>query len=327
MIVVAGFNTALDNRIDVEALRVGEVQRVRRMQVSFGGKGLHVAQMIAALGERVRLVGLIDATQRSALERLLRERRVTFHGVEAPGSIRTCLAIRETDGRITELLEPGPDLDAATRTALVDTFRRLALDSDLAVLSGSLPPGFGDDIYADLVSELQAAGVRCLVDASGAALLRAMRARPFLIKPNRDEAAALLGRPVAQIADAVAAVRAFAAQGVAMPVLSLGADGIVAAVDDEVLQADAELVRVGDAVGSGDCLVAGLAVGLVRGEKPEAILRLGTACGTANAAVSGSGYVHRADVDALLPRVRIRRISAHGDPIANSPDHDSGSPP
>jgi tagatose 6-phosphate kinase len=100
------------------------------------------------------------------------------------------------------------------------------------------------------------------------------------------------------------------AQGVAMPVLSLGADGVVAAIGDDVLHASAELVRVANAVGSGDCLVAGLAVGLIRGEKPEQILRLGTACGTANAATGGSGYVHRADVDALLPRVHIRRISA-----------------
>jgi 1-phosphofructokinase family hexose kinase len=327
MIVVAGFNTALDKLIDVDVLRAGDVQRIQRAQTSFGGKGLHVAQTIAALGERVRLVGLVDAAQRSVLKVRLRERRVEFYGIQAPGPIRNCLAIREADGRITELLEPGPELDAATRTTLVDTFRRLALDSELAVLSGSLPPGFGDDTYADLVRELQGAGVRCLVDASGAALLRAIRARPFLIKPNRDEAAALLERPVAQIADAAAAVRALVAQGVAMPVLSLGADGVVAANGDDVLHANVEPVRVGNAVGSGDCLVAGLAVGLIRGDKPEDILRLGTACGTANAAVGGSGDVHRADVEALLPRVRIRRISAHIDPVANFSEPDSGSRP
>jgi len=67
MITVAGFNTALDKLVDVDALRPGAMQRASAVRVSFGGKGLHVAQTIAALGERVRLVGLVDAVSGPAI--------------------------------------------------------------------------------------------------------------------------------------------------------------------------------------------------------------------------------------------------------------------
>jgi len=318
MITVAGFNTALDKLVDVDALRPGAMQRASAVRVSFGGKGLHVAQTIAALGEKVCLVGLVDAVSGPAIAALMRERGVEFHGIEVPGTIRTCLAIRERDGRITELLEPGPELDAATRKKLISTFRALALESDLAVMSGSLPPGCDDTTYADLVRELQTAGVRCLVDASGEALRQAIEARPFLVKPNRDEAAVQFGGPVADIGDAAAALRKLLARGVPMPVVSLGVDGVVAAHSGEMLHANVPVERVVSAVGSGDCLVAGLAVSLMRGDNLETMLRLGAACGAANAS-AGLGYARRADVDALLPHARITAIAPAGASTAKSP--------
>jgi len=325
MITVAGFNTALDKLVDVDALRPGAMQRASAVRVSFGGKGLHVAQTIAALGEKVCLVGLVDAVSGPAIAARMHERGVEFRGIEVPGSIRTCLAIRERDGRITELLEPGPELDAATREKMLATFRRLALESDLAVMSGSLPPGFDDATYAGLVRELQSAGVRCLVDASGAALRPAIAARPFLIKPNRDEAAALFGKPLAHVDDAAAIARELLAGGVPMPVVSLGADGVVAAHGGELLHANVQVEHVVSAVGSGDCLVAGLAVGLLRGESLEAMLRLGAACGAANAS-AGLGYAQRADVDALLLHVRTTAIGPAASSTADSPSTPSQEP-
>jgi len=310
MITVAGFNTAIDKLVDVDLLRPGAMQRIRGVRVSFGGKGLHVAQTIASLGERVRLVGLVDATSGPDITELMRERGVEFHGIEIPGTIRTCLAIRERDGRITELLEPGPELDTSTKEKMLATFRRLALDSQLAVMSGSLPPGCDDATYADFVRELQSAGVRCLLDASGPALRLAVEAQPFLVKPNRDEAAALFGKPIAEVADAAAVVRMLLARGVPMPVVSLGADGVVAAHGGELLHAYAPVERVVSAVGSGDCLVAGLAVSLLRGDSLEAMLRLGAACGAANAS-AGLGYARRTDAETLLPRARVAAIAAH----------------
>jgi fructose-1-phosphate kinase PfkB-like protein len=68
-------------------------------------------------------------------------------------------------------------------------------------------------------------------------------------------------------------------------------------------------VDVANAVGSGDCLLGGVAVGLRRGLDLEEVLRLGVACGTANATSPETGWVKRADIDALLPRVRVMAMA------------------
>jgi tagatose 6-phosphate kinase len=63
-------------------------------------------------------------------------------------------------------------------------------------------------------------------------------------------------------------------------------------------------------VGSGDCFVGGLAVGLKRGLAPTEMLRLATACGTANALTTEIGILRGEDVAALAPKVEVRWIDA-----------------
>jgi len=62
-------------------------------------------------------------------------------------------------------------------------------------------------------------------------------------------------------------------------------------------------------VGSGDSMVAGLAVALARGDDVEAALKLGTAAGAATAASTGTGLGTAEAVEALLPRVEIEALA------------------
>ena len=308
MITVAGFNTAIDRFIHLDALNPGEVHRVRAERVYPGGKGLHVAQTIAALGERVQLVGLVDAQHRSLIGQRMSERGVQFHGVEIAGELRHCLALQDAAGKITEILGQGPLLAQSECDALLRDLRRSIDESDLVILSGSLPRGFAPTVYAELVQYAKDLGKRCLVDASGDAMRHAVGAKPFTIKPNRDEISELYGRVIDRLDSAAEAARALHADGMALPVVSLGALGAVCADDDGVWHGAVELAHSRNSVGSGDCLLAGMAVGLKRDLSHEETLRLGVACGAANAMHEETGYVRRADVDALLPQVRLEQL-------------------
>jgi len=112
-----------------------------------GGKGLHVATACAALGAQATLVGLIDAGSSALFDQALAPRGVRFVGVSIDQPIRTCWAIRDAAGRVTELLEPGPMLSADRAATLAATFMREAGAAGGALtslLSGSLPAGTGD---------------------------------------------------------------------------------------------------------------------------------------------------------------------------------------
>jgi len=306
VITVLGINTAIDHLMRVDTLHLGEINRTVHEQVLPGGKGLHVAQTVAALGEPVQLIGLIDAAHRNLTARRMSERGVLFHGVEIDAPLRHCIALQDAAGRITEVLGQGPQLGERDRAALQRAFRLALAESELVILSGSLPRGLPTDTYAELAQQVRAAGKRCLVDASGEVLRQAVAAQPFLLKPNRDEAEALFGRSVGDLDAAVAALRELAVRGVALPVLSLGALGAVAMDESGVWHAAVELEQVRNAVGSGDCFLAGMAVAIKRDEPLQEALRLAVACGAANAMDVETGYVRPDQVEALLGRVRVR---------------------
>lgn len=308
MITVAGFNTAIDRFIHIDTLTPGEVHRVREENVYPGGKGVHVAQTIAALGEKVQLVGLVDATHRDLITRRMRERGVDFKGVDVGSELRQCFALQESGGSITEILGQGPRLSEDEGAALLQAFRQSVESSELVILSGSLPRGLPDTLYAELVDYVNSRGKRCLVDASGEVLRHAVGAKPALVKPNRDEISDLVGYPVINMQAAEAAAMALRERGIAMPVVTMGELGAVAADETGVWHAQLNASYVRNAVGSGDCFLAGMAVAIQRHMSLEHALRLAVACGVANAQSEETGFADRSVVESLLPAVHVQRI-------------------
>jgi tagatose 6-phosphate kinase len=90
--------------------------------------------------------------------------------------------------------------------------------------------------------------------------------------------------------------------------LSIGAAGAVAVAEGRAAHAWVHVDEVKTTVGSGDCLLGGVAVALARGASFEDVLRLGVACGAANAMSGETGFFARADVEALLPKVELTSL-------------------
>lgn len=306
MIAVAGINTAIDKLIDVDVLTPGLVIRPRGVREWPGGKGMHVAMCAALLGETVRLVGLIDRARREAFTSWLRARDVDFHGIDTGQPIRMCLAIREKSGCITEILEPGPEIDPGVWQTVIAAVTLHCSDAPVAVVSGSLPPGAPASLYRDLVSGL--AHARVLVDGSGDGLRESLSARPFCVKPNREEAEALTGLTIDSPESAAAAARQIASAGVSLVIISTGPAGAVACWEQRVCVVSSPAVAAVNTVGAGDCLLAGVAVALSRGDTIDDALRLGVASGTAKVLVPDTGMVRREDIAAILPGVRLTWI-------------------
>ena len=51
---------------------------------------------------------------------------------------------------------------------------------DILVLSGSIPQCVSNDIYANIMKELQDIGIEIIVDATGELLMKVLEYKPFL---------------------------------------------------------------------------------------------------------------------------------------------------
>jgi 1-phosphofructokinase family hexose kinase len=279
---------------------------MRNVRALPGGKGLHVALACATLGVPATLVGLIDDSRRALFEATLRQAGARFVGVRVEDPIRTCFALRDSGGRTTELLEPGPDVAPAVAADLIDTFWQESTRARFVTLSGSLPPGLPPETYANLIRKV--GSDRVLLDTSGPSLEAALPAAPFLVKPNRTEAEQIARCSIASPADAARAAAAIATRGPRCVVVSLGADGAVIWKPDRTVHIAAPAAIVRNSVGAGDCLLAGFAVALVHGWQFEQCGRYAVACGTAKVAHPETGLLRRTDVEEVLRAVTVARL-------------------
>lgn len=308
MIVTLTMNPALDQTSWVDRLVPGHVHRVREAQLDPAGKGINAARMAHRLGWPVIAFGVLARDTGNVVERALHAERVQHHFVRVPGQTRINTTVVDADGTATSLYAPGPNVPDEAAAELDAMLGFWLQAGRVLVLAGSLPPGTPADAYVRHVERARASGVLTIVDADGEVLRHALLARPDLIKPNAAEAGRLLGRALGDERSVIDAASELATRA-GIVVVSRGRDGAVCARGDRVWRVTPPEIVLRSTVGSGDSMVAGLAVALARGDDLERGLALGTAAGAATAESAGTALGTVEEVGALLPRVRVELIA------------------
>jgi 1-phosphofructokinase len=316
MIVTLTVNPSVDRTIEVAALRPGTVIRADASRVDAGGKGVNVARALAAHGCKATAVLPSGGAEGAQLEALLAGAGLDLRTVRIAGSIRANVTVVEGDGTTTKLNEPGPMLSQDELDALTAALTGAAAQADWVVLSGSLSPGAPAGWYAGLIRQLRGTGPRVAIDSSGPPLAMAIAARPDLIKPNRDELAELVSRPVDTIADVVGAALTLTGRGVHTVLTSLGPAGAVLVQPDAVWHATAAALDPRSTVGAGDALLAGY---LAAGADGARALAEAVAWGSAAAALPGSRMPRPGDISHAGIRITDLTDLAGGNPAARRP--------
>lgn len=306
MIVTLTLNPAVDKTIFVSNLTLGQVHRVSESQLDPAGKGVNVSRLVDRLGWPTIAFGFLAGEIGRLVAQALEEEGVQSHFPRVPGQTRLNVTISdEATGLGTSFYDRGPEVSSERLAKLEDEMTPWIGACRVLVLAGSLPPGVPDDVYARYVGLAHSLGVKTILDADGEPLRLGVRAGPYLIKPNLAEAERLVGRPLPDLPSVVQAAREIRASGVEVVVISMGAKGAICALDGQVWQAIPPQVERKSTVGSGDSMVAGLALAIARGEDVVEGLKLGTAAGAATAMVPGTALATPEDIARLLPQVRV----------------------
>ncbi|MBP3963992.1 1-phosphofructokinase family hexose kinase [Paenibacillus lignilyticus] len=309
-IVCASLNTAIDKQLVLPAVHLGVVNRISSVDATAGGKGLNVARAAKSLGAPVMATGFAGGSNGSWIRNKLQEIGLEHQMIIIEQESRICLNIIDEGGRrTTELLEPGPVISLEEKEQFIALWRSLCVPGRWLTLSGSLPRGLGDPFYAQLITEAKLAGANVVLDTSGKALGLGVQSGPHTVKPNEDEFRQWCGSdPRDYEAVRLAAVR-LGEYGVQTLIVSLGADGCLAATPDgQLWLAIPPTIQPVNTVGCGDSFVAGWTVACSRGMAISAALQFAVAVGTANAMTPGTGQVNIADVAILVPRVTVTRL-------------------
>lgn len=302
MIATITLNPALDRLLEIEALSADDANRVLNEVHYAAGKGIDGSRVIHELGGDTVAFGLVGGNDGAELAKRLQDEGVATDFVEIPGETRVNLLLYErSTGKQYLINAGGPPADAACLDAVLEQVR--ARKPATVIAAGSIPQGVGVDAYARIVQGLP--GVRVFVDADGEALAKAVAAKPWAIKPNRHEAARLLGHPVETVEEAAAAARELSAKGIEHVLISMGKAGAVLCHAGQVWRGISPTVKVLSAVGAGDAMVATYTLRTEQGKPPAEAFQWALAAGAAVALTPGTELCHRSDVERLFAEAKV----------------------
>lgn len=304
-IVTLTINPAVDVAYDVDKMVATEKLRSSGEHYNAGGGGINVARVIARFGGSVRAHYLSGGATGSALDSLIDRLSLPVHRTAIIGDTRVSAAVFDrSTGRQYRFVPRGPTLTEVEWEACL-----VALGDarcDWLVASGSLPEGVPTDFYARVAAIAKRIGARLVLDTSGPALKAAVEAGGvFLLKPNRNELSALVGKPLAtDEALGAAATDLVVRERVSMVAVTMGADGALLALPDGTFRIPALTVEVLSNVGAGDSFLGAMVFALSQGRGDIDAFRFGIAAGAAAVLSEGADLCHADEVERLLPLVK-----------------------
>lgn len=262
MILTAGLSPAWQQILVFDRLTPGQVNRATVTHTCASGKVLNVGLALARLGTPCTTLSLLGgATGRAIADEFAalaaRTPRMETHWVACQAPTRTCTTLidRHT-AQTTELVENAAPVSANERAAFVTAYQRLAQQVQGVVLSGSLPEGTAPDLYRRLLERTPGWAV---LDFRGDELWQALPQRPLIVKPNREELARTVSRPLDNEPDLRAAMQSLVERGARWVLVTAGAGDANLLGPPGLFRICPLAVEVVNPIASGDCLAAGFA--------------------------------------------------------------------
>ncbi len=291
MILTITLNPAVDKTCHINELMLGQVNRLQSVQSIAGGKGVNVTKILRQFDYPVIAMGFLGGFSGQMIREKLTEMGAECHFTPIHGETRVSTNVLAENGYVTELLEPGPEIRLEELSGFLEEYKKQVEKVEIVVLSGSIPLGVPQDIYATLITIAKEKGCKVFLDTSGEALKAGVKAIPHFLKPNRKEMEYLVGRRLATKEDIVIEARKLLETGVEAVVVSMGAKGFVYVDNTGVLEQAAYKVKAVNTVACGDTIVASYCMSELEGKAREEVVKRAAALSAANATTSVSAEI------------------------------------
>ena len=190
---------------------------------------------------------------------------------------------------------------------------------DFVVFSGSIPSNVEYDIYFRLIDISKKIGSTSILDTNGVPLIKGIKAKPEIIKPNLLELSQILNNPEINklvFSDIfksckliVKKAKTLLNEELKIILVTLGENGAILIKDGITLYGNVKVENVIDTVGSGDSFLAGFALNYFEKKELYDCFKNAIACGAANTLIPGPGIFKLGDVKKIIKNVKIFELN------------------
>jgi len=311
VILAAGLSPAWQEIFVFDEFARSRVNRAREVCRSVGGKVFNSALAAHSLGADVRVVSIVGGENGECVRRDLEAQGLQSSLVESSSPTRSCTTIIDASRPgANEKVENAPPVAEDELEEFRARFREEAKTAEIILLAGSLPQGAPPTLFRDLLKDAPSApDALSIVDAAGDVLRYALEAEPFLVKPNRLELEAHVGRNLDSVGEILEACRELHRDGATHVVVSDGPrDTVVSTSDDGPRVFTPPAVREVNSIGCGDAMAGGIAQAFdARCDIVEAV-KIGLAAAADNLEQVWMGRLDRERVDDYSRQIEARYV-------------------
>lgn len=304
MIYTVTLNPSIDYVIRLDEFKIGEINRTSEEYVYPGGKGINVSLILNELGHSTKALGFISGFTGAYIRDSLKSKGLDEDFINLDSGF-TRINVKLKSINETEINGQGPIISDADLDKLFQKLDTLT-ENDVLVLAGSIPNTLDSSLYQKIMKRLADKNIKIIVDATKDLLIKVLKYRPFLIKPNNHELEELFDVKLETTDDIITYALKLQEMGAKNVLVSLGKDGALLITEDgDIFKSNVASGQVKNSVGAGDSMVAGFIAGYLTTNSYEKALQLGAASGGATA--FSSDLAKKEYIYELLNEIKIER--------------------
>lgn len=301
-------NPAIDRTLLIDDFTEGKPNRPYEVKEFAGGKSFNVAYAMGFEAPQVDFCVHTIAGGRNGdlLKELANANNISLQLTEIDKNTRVCNIVMDTkNNRTYPIYENSFDLNQKLLSVFNNRIKQAIVPGDYVVFSGSLMKGMPGDYIANFIKEFQEKEVKVFVDTSGEALVQAYKAQPYAIKINDEEILDLFPNLKLDTVDSYAELlKSDAAADTSIFIITLGAKGIIAKINDQIIHVQAQKVTAKNPIACGDFFLGGLVKNIRLQNDAVTTLKKAISYSTANV-LSWYPELKQTDIDAIYDSLKV----------------------
>ena len=310
MIYTFTANPSLDRYIELEEIKLGQVNRGKVEKINPGGKGINISRFLKILGIESVIISFLGGVTGEAVKYELMKEKIEGCYFNTVGETRTNITLADKSNKqITKINESGPLIPDVEMNNLFNFIDWKFRSSDMWVFSGNLAPGLDQNLYYQLINKAKNRGCVCILDTSEKALRLGIEALPQVLHINKEEAEYLMNDKEVRSNRFGNLVQHLIEKGIKSVSISLGEKGAIFADSENMLFVEGPQINVQSTVGAGDAMLAGMIYGMTNKLNLEQMAKFAVAAGSAKVMEIGTDVFKIDNIYSIIKNLTIKEMN------------------
>ncbi|WP_099361209.1 1-phosphofructokinase [Fredinandcohnia onubensis] len=305
MIFTCTLNPAIDLYVELKELKPKIVNRTLEEDYQPNGKAVNISILLNKLGIRNKALGFIGGFSGEFIKQELIKMGIDTDFISVEGNTRINTFVNANEEY--KIVNRGPIIPEVKTHEMLEKIKLLPNGSKLCI-SGSLPRGVSDDIFLDIAEICNTNGIKLILDISSLTLLDCLAFKPYLIKPNEEELAALFNVELSSLSKekVIQFSKELLQRGAKQVLVSRGEQGAIYASSNHLIEVSSVKGKVINTACAGDAML-GMFIGKRElGKTIEEALQYASAAGASTA--FSKGLTDLSDIEDLVKKISLKNL-------------------